>query len=100
MLLAIDIGNTNIALGLFELQAGATGALRVDWRPETRAARTSDEYAAIISELFRLAGLELGAVTAVAVSSVVPPVLFPIEQLCRKHLKVDPLVVGPGTKTG
>src|SRR6185295_1021027 len=41
-----------------------------------------------------------GAVTAVAVSSVVPPVLFPIEQLCRKHLKVDPLVVGPGTKTG
>jgi type III pantothenate kinase len=100
MLLAIDIGNTNIALGLFELDVGAPGALRADWRLETRTARTADEYAAIVSELFRLAGLELSAVKAVAVSSVVPTVVFPIEQLCRKHLKVDPLVVGPGTKTG
>jgi type III pantothenate kinase len=121
MLLAIDIGNTNIALGLFQLppgdphrvpgppalaQDGEAGprsgdfVLKADWRLETRAARTSDEYAALLSELFRLAGLEMRAVSAVAVSSVVPPVLFPIEQLCRRHLKVEPLVVGPGTKTG
>ena len=74
--------------------------LRADWRLETRAARTADEYAALLAELFRLAGLEMRAVTAVIVSSVVPPVLFPIEQLCRRHLRVEPLVVGPGTKTG
>jgi type III pantothenate kinase len=122
MLLAIDIGNTNIALGLFEhldrdpervprlptlAPAGEAGlrssdpyVLRADWRLETRAARTADEYAALLAELFRLAGLEMRDVTAVIVSSVVPPVLFPIEQLCRRHLRVEPIVVGPGTKTG
>jgi type III pantothenate kinase len=104
MLLAIDIGNTNIALGLFgPLPQGPSigdAPLRADWRLETRAARTADEYAALLSELFRLAGLEMRAVTAVIVSSVVPPVLFPIEQLCRRHLHVEPIVVGPGTKTG
>jgi type III pantothenate kinase len=119
MLLAIDIGNTNIALGLFDgdprrvpvppalaprgeaaLRSGDPYLLRADWRLETRAARTADEYAALLAELFRLAGLELRAVTAVIVSSVVPPVLFPIEQLCRRHLRVEPIVVGPGTKTG
>jgi type III pantothenate kinase len=119
MLLAIDIGNTNIYLGLFDLhgdpdrvpappalaQAGEAGLrsslhLRADWRLETRSGRTADEYAALLSELFRLAGVDMRSVTAVVVSSVVPPVLFPIEQLCRRHLKVEPLVVGPGTKTG
>jgi type III pantothenate kinase len=107
MLLAIDIGNTNIALGLFgplaQTPSGASigdAPLLADWRLETRAARTADEYAALLSELFRLAGLEMRAVTAAIVSSVVPPVLFPIELLCRRHLRVEPIVVGPGTKTG
>jgi type III pantothenate kinase len=100
MLLAIDIGNTNIALGLFDLASGGPGTLLADWRLETRAARTADEYAALLSELFRLAGLEMRAVSAVVISSVVPPLLFPFEQLCRRHLRVEPLVVGPGTKTG
>ena len=119
MLLAIDIGNTNIALGLFDgdpqrvpgpaalaprgeaaLRSKDPYLLRADWRLETRAARTADEYAALLAELFRLAGLEMRAVTAAIVSSVVPPVLFPIEQLCRRHLRVEPIVVGPGTKTG
>ncbi len=100
MLLAIDIGNTNLALGLFELSPAGAGSLKADWRLETRASRTADEYAALLSELFRLAGVEMRAVTAVAVSSVVPPVLFPVEQLCRRYLKVEPLIVGPGTKTG
>jgi len=101
MLLALDIGNTNLAIGLFDLDgAGSPAALRADWRLETRASRTGDEYAALLSELFRLAALELGAVKAAIVSSVVPPALFPIEQLCRRHLHVSPLVVGPGLKSG
>ena len=54
----------------------------------------------LLSELFRLAGHDLRVVTAVIISSVVPPALFPMEQLCRKHLKIEPVIVGPGTKTG
>jgi type III pantothenate kinase len=95
MLLAIDIGNTNTVLGLFQ-----GGALRADWRLETRASRTGDEYAALVAPLFGLAGLSFDAVKAAIISSVVPPALFPIEQLCRRHLEVDPIIVGPGTKTG
>jgi type III pantothenate kinase len=105
MLLAIDIGNTNTVLGLFD---GKT--LRADWRLETRDARTGDEYAALVSTLFGLRGLALSTVDAVAISSVVPAALFPLEQLCRRHLGVqasgseprgiEPLIVGPGTKTG
>src|SRR6185369_1694290 len=100
MLLALDIGNTNLAIGLFELDGGRATKLRADWRLDTRASRTGDEYAALLSELFRLAKLDLGEVTAAIVSSVVPPALFPIEQLCRRHLHVEPFVVGSGTKSG
>src|SRR5215831_4312617 len=94
-LLAIDVGNTNISFGLFD-----RGALKADWRLETRTGRTADEYVAILSELFRRADLEFDEVKAVVVSSVVPPILAPIERLCRAYLNLTPLVVGPGTKTG
>ena len=96
LLLAIDVGNTNISFGLFDVQR----KLRADWRLETRTGRTADEYIAILSELFRRAGIDLGNVKAAAVSSVVPPILAPIERLCRVHLNLTPLIVGPGTKTG
>jgi len=103
MLLAIDIGNTNIVIGLYEID-GAAGdpraGLRTHWRLDTRASRTGDEYAALLSQLFSLAGHSLSDVTAVIVSSVVPPALSPIERLCRDHLGRDPMVVGPGIKTG
>jgi type III pantothenate kinase len=112
MLLAIDIGNTNIVLGLYDLSPPAVPAptapvggsprsgLRTHWRLDTRASRTGDEYAALLGQLFALAGHKLSDVTAVAVSSVVPPALFPIERLCRDYLGREPLVVGPGMKTG
>src|SRR5690349_4508023 len=95
-LLAIDVGNTNISLGLFD---GAR-KLRADWRIETRSGRTADEYVAILSELFRRADLEFAAIKSVAISSVVPPIVTPLERLCRVYLNLAPLVVGPGTKTG
>jgi len=95
MLLAIDIGNTNIVLGLFD-----GSSLRADWRLETRAGRTGDEYGALLAELFGLVGLGLKDVRAVAISCVVPPTLFALEQCCRRYLKLEPLVVGPGIKTG
>jgi pantothenate kinase type III len=95
-LLAIDVGNTNISFGLFDQGR----KLIADWRLETRTGRTTDEYAALLDSLFRRAGLELEAVKAVAISSVVPPIITPLEQLCRQELELEPLVVGPGTKTG
>lgn len=95
MLLAIDIGNTNMVLGLFD---GST--LKADWRLETRAGRTGDEYGAIMAELFGLVGFSLKDVTSVAIACVVPPTLFALEQCCRRYLKLEPLVVGPGIKTG
>ena len=96
MLLAVDVGNTNISLGLFD----PARKLRADWRLETRTGRTADEYTALLGELFRRAGLELAVLEAAAVSSVVPPVLAPIERLCRHALGVEPLIVGPGIKSG
>ena len=112
MLLAIDVGNTNIVLGLYALSAGAAlpagagpgraggAGLRAHWRLDTRASRTSDEYAALLAQLFALRGFRLDDVSAVIVSSVVPPAVFPIEKLCRDHLHREPMVVGPGIKTG
>ena len=100
LLLAIDVGNTNISFGLFEGERGAPRTLRADWRLETRSGRTADEYAALLGELFRHAGLAFARVKAVVVSSVVPPVLAPLDRFCRQYLNLEPLVVGPGTKTG
>ena len=83
LLLAVDVGNTNVTLGLFERnfdqKKGAPWRLRADWRLETRSGRTADEYVALLGELHRRAGLDIDAVTAVAISSVVPPALAPLE---------------------
>jgi type III pantothenate kinase len=100
LLLAIDVGNTNVSLGLYGRERGKPWGLRADWRLETRSGRTADEYAALLSELFRRASFDLDAVTAVAISSVVPPALAPLSQLCHRHLEIEPLIVGPGIKTG
>ncbi len=95
MLLVVDVGNTNTVLGVYE-----GDSLRAHWRCETNRRRTSDEYAVLLRGLFGLAGLPWPAATAGIVSSVVPPVLFPLEELFRVHLHLSPLIVGPGIKTG
>jgi type III pantothenate kinase len=103
MLLVVDVGNTNTVLGVFDLAAqGAAdgGALRADWRIETNSARTADEYAVVVRELMALAEIPWGALDAAIVATVVPPVLFALDGFCRRWLKVAPLVVGPGIKTG
>jgi type III pantothenate kinase len=103
MLLVVDVGNTNTVLGVFDL--ATTGAaegesLRADWRLETNAGRTADEYAVLVRELMALVGIPWGAIDAAIVATVVPPVLFALDGFCRRWLKVTPLVVGPGIKTG
>jgi type III pantothenate kinase len=95
MLLCVDVGNTNTGIGLFDGKE-----LRAQWRIETAHGRTYDEYAVLLRELFAFAELPWPSVTAAIISTVVPQVQFPIEELCRRYLQVSPLVVGPGIKTG
>jgi type III pantothenate kinase len=95
MLLAIDIGNTNIVLGLYQGKK-----LITHWRLATQAERTSDEYGVIISQLIDYAGYRCEQISAIAVSCVVPPMLTTAQELAQKFFKVEPLIVGPGIKTG
>lgn len=95
MLLAIDVGNTQTVLGLFE-----GTELDRHWRVSTEKQRTADELAILIDGLLRLDGLNRGQVTAIALSSVVPRLNREYAALGRRHFAADPLVVGPGVKTG
>lgn len=95
MLLVIDIGNTNTVLGLYR----GTELVR-SWRLHTDRARTADEWAAAIHELFALAGLHFSAVTGAIIACVVPPVLSAVERLCRDYFRCTPCIVGPGTASG
>lgn len=95
MLLVFDIGNTNIVLGVYE-----GDELRNHWRVSTDRQKTSDEYAMLINELFRFSGISINQITAVIISSVVPPLTVPLSRMAQRYFGLDPLVVGPGTKTG
>ena len=105
MLLVVDVGNTNTVFGVFR---GAE--LVAQWRIETRRGRTADEYAALLRDLYGLSGLEVAGggtrpggwhgISAAIVATVVPPVLFAVEDFIRRHLGVSPLVVGPGLRSG
>ncbi len=95
MLLAIDVGNTNTVLGLFE---GET--LRRRWRILTEHSRTADEYGVVLWNLTRMAGVEAGQIRGIVVSNVVPPLQAVIEGMCRETFGREPVVVGPGTRTG
>jgi len=95
VLLAIDVGNTNTVIGAFE-----GNALRNHWRLQTNQNRTADEYGILIRQLFELSGLDPGKVAAVAISNVVPPLAFTLEQMTMRYFKLKPLFVGPGVKTG
>ncbi len=95
MLLALDVGNTNTVIGVFDGKA-----LLTHWRLSTRRDGTSDEYAMLIKGLFDFAGLALERVSAVIMSSVVPPLQGPLEEMARQYFGVEAMVVGPGIKTG
>src|SRR5687767_8551181 len=104
MLLVVDVGNTNTVFGVCDLEGARPGAsdvgIRAHWRLETRKGRTGDEYAATLHELFTLLEVPWKGITAGIVATVVPPVLFSMEELFRRHFKIQPLMVGPGLKTG
>ncbi len=95
MLLAIDVGNTNTVIGVYQ---GAT--LRDHWRIETSHARTGDEHGVLIRQLFAGGGLDPGDIDAVVISSVVPPLGRTLEDMSQRWFHQAPLFVGPGVKTG
>jgi type III pantothenate kinase len=101
MLLAIDVGNTNTVLGLYELASGAVAPeLVANWRITTPSKQTSDEFAVLLRNLFGLNGIEMAAVSEIAISSVVPPMDSMLRQVCETSFKRKPLFVELGVKTG
>jgi len=95
MLLAFDIGNTTIAIGLFRGRK-----LVKSWKIKTDSEKTGDEYGALLLNLMQVAGLAAGKVSGAIISSVVPPLTSAIEEMCRTYFATTARVVGPGLKTG
>src|SRR5919197_931741 len=95
MLLAIDIGNTNTVLGLYQEKK-----LITHWRLLIVAERTADEYGVIISQLVWGAGFHCDDIPAIIASCVVHPMVSVTQELALKFFKLEPLMVGPGIKTG
>ena len=95
MLLAIDAGNTNVVMGLYEGER-----LVADWRITTPATWTGDEVAIMLNDLFELRGLKVELVHGVVIGSVVPNLTPALEEASVEHLKVRAVIVGPGIKTG
>lgn len=95
MLLAIDVGNTNTVMGVFD-----ENKLIIDWRVRTERQRTGDELGILFSDLFRNSPVPLAAVDGVIISSVVPPMQSALVAFCQSYIGVAPLFVGPGIKTG
>jgi type III pantothenate kinase len=95
MLLAIDIGNTNIKIGIFD-----GDELRATWNIATGIHRTADEYGGVLLNLMERKKVSSSKITGIALCSVVPPLVPAFVELCRKYLDCEPLVVEAGVKTG
>ncbi len=94
-LLAIDVGNTQTVVGLFDGEA-----LIASWRLGSVARRTTDELAILMEGLFRVGGHRMSDVGRMVIASVVPPLGPTLEEMAKRYFGVRPLVIGPGTRTG
>jgi len=95
MILVVDIGNTNIVLGIYNNRE-----LVHHFRLSTTRQSTVDEYGVMIFNLFRMSDISVKEIEGVIISSVVPPLVNIFEEMCQKFIYKIPLVVGPGIKTG
>jgi len=95
MLLAIDVGNTYTSIGVYR-----DDVLEGNWRISTTGERTSDEIGMFLLSVLRHAGIGPGEIKAVIMCSVVPPATPPIINAVKKYFELDPILVGPGIKTG
>ncbi|MGZ7445683.1 type III pantothenate kinase [Paenibacillus sp. TH7-28] len=95
MFLVVDVGNTNIVLGIYKGRE-----LLHHFRIGTNRQATVDEYGVLIYNLFQMSRIQVQDIEGVIISSVVPPLMHVLESLCEKYLRRKPLVVGPGIKSG
>ena len=95
LLVAVDIGNTNVVIGFLD-----DGHIAGTYRITTKANHTSDEYGLMITQFLRLSGYAPGDVDDVIITSVVPKVMHSFRASIVKFLNIDPMIVGPGVKTG
>ncbi len=95
MLLTIDVGNTNITLGLFQQKK-----IFATFRITTRNNKTSDEYGSLILDILTARGIPVEGIEDVIISSVVPKIMYSLTSGIIKYLGVEPTVVGIGTRTG
>lgn len=95
MLLVIDVGNTNITVGVFE-----DINLKTTFRLTTSTARTSDEYGLLFCDLLKAKNISTQEITSVIIASVVPKLMHSLASGIIKYLSITPLIVGAGTKTG
>jgi len=95
MFLAMDVGNTHNVIGLF-----SNDKLLTHWRIRTEWNRTADEYWVLIKEFILLNNVQAETVDDVVISCVVPPLIPVLEEMSRKYFNCQPLIVGPGIKTG
>ena len=95
MIFVLDVGNTNTVLGVYE-----NDKLVHHWRIETSRNKTEDEYGMIVKNLLQHVGITFKDFNGIIISSVVPPIMFSLERMCNKYFGINPIVVGPGIKTG
>lgn len=93
--MAIDVGNTNIVIGVFEGEKVSRC-----WRLATQRDSTEDELGITIKNLLLHCNIRMKEIDAVVISSVVPPLMCSLEKMAKKFFMIDPLIVGPGVKTG
>jgi type III pantothenate kinase len=94
MLLVIDVGNTNMLVGVYSGKK-----LIHHWRLETKKERTADEFGIFFKELFRFANLDPKQVEDIAISNVVPPMEFNLQRMCRRYFDISPLFVSHKVKS-
>ncbi|WP_042147450.1 type III pantothenate kinase [Paucisalibacillus sp. EB02] len=92
MLFVLDVGNTNTVLGVFVEEE-----LKYHWRIKTDRYKTEDEFGMLIKSLFDFSGIKLQDITGVVISSVVPPIMFSLDRMCKIYFGIDPIIVGKDT---
>ena len=95
MILAMDIGNTNIVMGVYKEKE-----LLANWRAATNKTVTSDEFGMFVMNLFAYESIEASGIEEIIISSVVPPIMYSVEHAIRKYFNKNAMIVGPGIRTG
>ncbi len=95
MLMVIDVGNTNVVVGVHNGKEWLAS-----WRLSSSRSRTSDEFGIVLGNMFAYSGVDMKQITDIIMSTVVPPLLVPLTNMCRRYFKLEPFVVSAKINTG